>query len=67
MAPSRDSLAPIGQGQNFLTEVPAGRGSRWTRAREGMGGGVVGVLAQGGDFDDLYPDVYVEGFEKDPF
>ena len=22
---------------------------------------------QGGDFDDLYPDVCVEGLEKDPF
>ena len=25
------------------------------------------VLPQGGDFDDLYPDVCVEGLEKDPF
>ena len=24
-------------------------------------------FAQGGDFDDLYPDVCVEGLEKDPF
>ena len=27
----------------------------------------LGERAQGGDFDDLYPDVCVEGLEKDPF
>ena len=31
------------------------------------GGEGVGVGAQGGDFDDLYPDVCVEGLKKDPF
>ena len=25
------------------------------------------LATQGGDFDDLYPDVCVEGLEKDPF
>ena len=25
------------------------------------------LLSQGGDFDDLYPDVCVEGLENDPF
>ena len=26
-----------------------------------------GVCPGGGDFDDLYPDVCVEGLKKDPF
>ena len=25
------------------------------------------LLSRGGDFDDLYPDVSVEGLKKDPF
>ena len=25
------------------------------------------ILSRGGDFDDLYPDVCVEGLKKDPF
>ena len=27
----------------------------------------IGVKPQGGDFNDFYPDVCVEGLEKDPF
>ena len=26
-----------------------------------------GPYSRGGDFDDLYPDVCVEGLKKDPF
>ena len=37
----------------------------WSWVVEGERRG--GVLAQGGDFNVLYPDVCVEGLKKDPF
>ena len=51
-----DHKVDIRCGQDAPPSRPGGRGPY-----------IQVVDPQGGDFDDLYPDVCVEGLEKDPF